>query len=164
MREIFFHTWVILLEPRENLGFAWSCNKRGNKLLRRESFFQVCSSVSQKEHYQVTSVTGGLKILVRSIMEDMWQPDLIGEGYWDLPGWHAGKLELFLRIVILESSSGQKSSQRNIFFKSHKCENSSCKKKKNFSDLGFFLICKVDLFCILPVSGKHISPVPAHTD
>lgn len=49
--------------------------------LKGQTFFQFCSSVNQKDHYQVTSVTGDLKILVRSIMEGMWQPDLICEGY-----------------------------------------------------------------------------------
>lgn len=68
-------------KPEKILGLLWNCNKRGNKLPERGNFFQFCSSVNQKEHNRVTSVAGDLKILVRSIMEGMWQPDLICEGY-----------------------------------------------------------------------------------
>lgn len=72
-------------KPEKTLGLLWSCHKRENKLLERANFFQFCSHVNQQEHDQVTSVTGDLKILVKasvwSVMEGMWQPELVCEGY-----------------------------------------------------------------------------------
>lgn len=72
-------------KPEKILGLLCSCNKRGNKLLERANFFQFCSCVNQKEHNQVTSVAGDLKIWAKasvwSVMKGMWQPDLVCEGY-----------------------------------------------------------------------------------
>ena len=54
-----FLTWIILLEVRENLEFDLELQKNG-KLFERANFFQFCTSVNQKEHYEVSRVAGDL--------------------------------------------------------------------------------------------------------
>lgn len=56
-----FLTWIIQLEIRENLGFDLDLKKKRKvNYVKGQTFFSVCTSVNQKEHYEAGRVAGDL--------------------------------------------------------------------------------------------------------